>query len=553
MTMQRSTISSLRRLGAIGAVTAATIGLAACSGSSGGGSPRSTGTTAPVTNTIATGCSLTGSGGSPTGHTLNLSFFMDPGQPPDPDIFYAGQGLILTTNTYEGLLQYQPGTATPTLQPALATKWTVSPDKKTYTFTLRQGVTFHDGTPFTAAAIKASFNRRAAVAQGPAYMVADVASVKTSGDYQATITLKQANSAFLTYLASAYGPKMMSPTALAANKGSDNDQKYLTTHDIGTGPYTLTKAQVNIGYELKAYPGYWGPKPYFTTVELPVIDSSSTVQAQFKTGQLAAILHDIPSSAVKSYLADKSVDSCTQPSMISEYFYVSPHHGMLTSATNRLALLKAIDVNALTQGAYYGRGSTATQLYPANMMPAQFAKQNVPHDPSILKAIVAALPASEKSLTIGYDSSQPDSQIVATLISSQLDAVGLNVTVKGYPTSQVFGWPGDPKTAPDLLATPGWPDAPSPYTWGHISFDPGAGLNYTGCTDPTTTAALATALVSGTDADFSAAATTAEATGCWENLVNVTDFQVAQPWLKGMANAHVVSNPNTLLLANLSA
>ena len=149
------------------------------------------------------------------------------------------------------------------------------------------------------------------------------------------------------------------------------------------------------------------------------------MQAQFKTGQLAAILHDIPSSAVKSYLADKSVDSCTQPSMISEYFYISPHHGMLTSATNRLAILKAINVNALTQGAYYGRGSTATQLYPANMMPAQYAKQDYPYDPSVLKTLAASLPASQKSLTIGYDSSQPDSQIVATLISSQLERLGL--------------------------------------------------------------------------------------------------------------------------------
>lgn len=550
--MQRSPGSTLTRLGVLGAVAASVIGLAACSSSS---SPSTTSTksSAPVTNVITTGCSLSGSGASPSGHTLNLSFFMDPGQPPDPDIFYAGQGLILTTNTYEGLLQYKPGTATPTLEPALATKWTVSADKKVYTLTLRQGVTFHDGTPFTSAAIEPSFARRAAVAQGPAYMVADVASVTTQGAYQATITLKESNSAFLTYLASAYGPKMMSPTALAANKGSDNDQKYLTTHDLGTGPYTLTKAQVNIGYELKAYPGYWGPKPYFTTVELPVIDSSSTVQAQFKTGQLAAILHDIPSSAVKSYLLDKNVDSCTQPSMISEYFYISPHHGMLTSPANRLAVLKAIDVNALTQGAYYGRGSTATQLYPANMMPAQYAKQDFAYDPTVLKGIVAGLPSAQKSLTIGYDSSQPDSQIVATLISSQLGAAGLTVTVKGYPTSQVFGWPGDPKTAPDLLATPGWPDAPSPYTWGHISFDPGAGLNYTGCTDTTTTAALAKALVSGSSDDFSTAATDAEATGCWENLVNVTDFQVAQPWLKGMADAHVVSNPNTLLLANLSA
>src|SRR5437879_1382334 len=151
--------------------------------------------------------SSSGSGGppnpAPTDHTLKLSFLQDPGQPPDPDIYYAGQGLVLTTNIYEGLLTYKAGTATPTLEPALATSWTESPDHKTFTFKLRQGVTFHDGTPFTSAAIKASFDRRLAVNQGPTYMVSDVASITTDGDYAATITLKQSNAAFLAYLACA--------------------------------------------------------------------------------------------------------------------------------------------------------------------------------------------------------------------------------------------------------------------------------------------------------------------------------------------------------------
>src|SRR3984885_12545788 len=47
----------------------------------------------------------------PTSHTLNLSFLQDPGQPPDPDVYYAGEGLLLTRNMYQGLLTYKPGTA----------------------------------------------------------------------------------------------------------------------------------------------------------------------------------------------------------------------------------------------------------------------------------------------------------------------------------------------------------------------------------------------------------------------------------------------------------
>ena len=521
-----------RQTTAIALATVCALGLAACkSGSSG------TGTANPA----------------PTDHVLHLSFLQDPGQPPDPDIYYAGQGLVLTTNTYEGLLTNKSGSATPTIAPALATSWTASTDNKVFTFKLRQGVTFHDGTPFTSAAIKASFDRRAAVNQGPAYMVADVAAVTTQGDYAATITLKHANSAFLTYLACAYGPKMMSPTGLAAHKGTDNDQKYLTTHDLGTGPYTLTDAEVGSKYQLTSYPKYWGAKPYFTTVELPVITDSSAQQLQFKNGSLAAILHDLPSSAVAGYLSNSSYSSYTLPSMISEYFYVNPHSPTFASQATRVALLKAIDVDAIVKQTYFGRGTKASQVYPANMMDKKYAVQDVAHDPSALKSIVSGLPGGRKSITIGYDSSQPDSQTVSNLISTQLNQVGMTVKVQSYPTSQIFGWVGDPKGAPDLMATPGWPDSPSPYTWGHISFDPGAGLNYFGCSDPTTTSQLASALVTGADSAYSTAAQSATKTGCWMNLVNITDFMVAQKWLKGVENAHVVSNPNTLLLANLSA
>jgi peptide/nickel transport system substrate-binding protein len=132
---------------------------------------------------IIAGCASSNTGGTPnaapTDKVLHLSFLQDPGQPPDPDIYYAGQGLLLTTNLYEGLLQFKAGTETPQLEPLLATDWTESPDHRVFTFKLREGVKFHDGTPFTSAAVKASFDRRLAVNQGPAYMVQDVDSITT--------------------------------------------------------------------------------------------------------------------------------------------------------------------------------------------------------------------------------------------------------------------------------------------------------------------------------------------------------------------------------------
>ncbi|KMO78641.1 ABC transporter substrate-binding protein [Mycolicibacterium chlorophenolicum] len=507
---------------------------------------------------ILSGCGGSDSGSStpsaaPTDKVLHLSFLQDPGQPPDPDIFYAGQGLLLTTNTYEGLLQYKAGTDKPELEPLLATEWTASPDNKVFTFKLREGVTFHDGTPFTSAAVKASFDRRLAVDQGPAYMVKDVESVTTQGDYGVTITLKAPNSAFLDYLACPYGPRMLSPEGLRKNAGSDNAQGYLTNHDLGTGPYVLTAADVGSRYALEAYPGYWGTKPYFEKVEIPVITDVSAQQLQFNNGQLAAILHDLPSSAVQSYLDNKAYANYSLPTMMSNYLYVNPHKGMLTDAKNRTALLQAVNVDELVKQTYFGRGDVAGQIYPTNMMGEQYAKQEVPHDPSVLAGIAGGLPADQKAITVGYDSSNPDNQLISNLIQTQLAAAGLTAKVQAYPTSEIYGWIGtDGQAAPEVFTALAWPDAPSPYTWGHISWDPDGGLNYLGCSAPPVTDALARGLPTGSDADFSAAGLEAVKTGCWLNVADVKDFMVAQPWLKGIEAAHVVTNPNSLRLAALS-
>lgn len=490
---------------------------------------------------------------APTDHVLRLSFLQDPGQPPDPDVYYGGQGLVLTQNIYEGLLQYQPGVATPKVVGDLATDWTVSPDKTVYTLDLRQGVTFHDGTPFTSAAVKPSFDRRAAVGQGPAYMVADVSSVATPSPTQVVITLKEPNSAFLDYLASPYGPKMMSPTALAANAGSDSDQTYLRTHDVGTGPYTLTKADVGQGYEMKAYPKWWGGSPYFTTVELPVISDLSTQQLELNKGQLSGILHDLNAPAVKDYLGNKGVASYSLPSFTTEQVYVNPNTGLLKDQAARRAFQQALDIERLRTQVFSGRSTAATGNYPAGLLPAGLDKQDVTAGTAALKQIAASASADDKTIVLGYDTSQPDDQQLANLVSANLQGLGLTPKVQGYTTSQVFGWVGNQQGAPDVLFTSFWPDAANPYTAAHILYAPDGGLNYLGCSDPQITAMLPQALQTGDPATYAKIGALASATGCWTNVAYRKDFMVTQTWLKGVEEAHDVSAPMSLRIAKLSA
>jgi peptide/nickel transport system substrate-binding protein len=370
-----------------------------------------------------------------------------------------------------------------------------------------------------------------------------------------TITLKGPNPNFPAYLASAYGPRMYSPARLAAHAGGDHDQTYLRTHDLGSGPYELAQARIGSMYQLRAFPKYWGPKPYFTTVNLPVIADTSTQQLEFSKGSLAAIMHDLPESAVRAYLGNSSVRTYALPTLNSDFLYVNPASGFLTNAAHRMALLQAVNVKQIYREVFTGRATIATQAYPAHMVPAGLGAQRIPYRPSVLAALVRTLPPAQRSFTIGYDSASPDNQLVANLMSAQLSQSGLHVTVQSYPTAQIYGWaPPAPsaKGAPDVLLDSGWPDAAPPYMWAHISFDPNGGLNYLHCSSPQITRLLRQGLASGSMQTFSEIGNLSVATGCWYNMVNQNDFMVAQPWLAGVAAAHVVTYPNSLNLFDLS-
>ncbi len=101
------------------------------------------------------------------------------------------------------------------------------------------------------------------------------------------------------------------------------------------------------------------------------------------------------------------------------------------------------------------------QIYPPNMMASDFANQDVAHDPSVLTGIAGGLPADQKAITIGYDSSNPDNQLVSNLLQTQLAAAGLTAKVQAYPTSEIYGWVGtDGQSAPEIFTALAWPDAP---------------------------------------------------------------------------------------------
>ncbi|SKC81270.1 ABC transporter substrate-binding protein [Krasilnikoviella flava] len=491
---------------------------------------------------------------APTDGVLRLGVLNDIGQPPDPDVYYSGNGLAITTNAYEGLVRYEAGNhEAATVVPSLAESWQVSDDFTEYTFTLRQGVTFHDGTAFDASAVGASFQRRLDVDAGPAYMVQGVEDVEEVDDHTVTVTLAEPNSAFLDYLASPYGPRMISPTALTEHGGDDFAQAWLSTHSAGTGPYVLSKAVVGEGYELTYFDDYWGNlDPTFTTVELPVYTEISAMQLELESGDLHALLSGVPTASRQKYLDSEALEAFALPSFQVGVMYMNPNRDLLADAESRRTLFEGIDWASIVDQVTGVSSEVAQGYYPKGALPPGVDTREVVHDPAALEEWVGSL-APGIEIQIGYNAGGSDAEQMANIVAAQLQSLGMTATVTSHQSSEVFGdFPENPEDAPDVLIAPAtWPDSNNAFMHGHVFWDPDGGLNHLQCSDETTTGLLREALTTGSDETYVEAGEAAYDAGCAPVFAWSTDFMVAQGWLEGVESSHSIAAPATLDFATL--
>lgn len=416
--------------------------------------------------------------------TLRLAFQADMSVP-DPDVFYDVEGNAVTLSAYEGLLKYAPDSTKIVGQ--LATSYTVSPDRRTYTFHLAPNVRFHDGTAMTSASVKASIERRKAVAGGSSYMVADIDRITTPVRDVVVLHLDHPVGAFLDYLASIWGPKVIGPAALVDHAGSDHAQKFLATHDDGTGPYQLTSFERGRRYTLTAFPGYWGAKPAFKKVLINIVPDVSTQQLQLKGGDLDVVLHSYPPSDLASAKADGNLQVIEKPAFNRTILYLNTHRPLTSDPAVRSAIAGAIDVKQITSSVYGATATPATGPYPEGMLAGQ---------PAITPPAGAAAKGKGGKLQLAYG---PDAagllRSVGELIQADLKKIGYDVVLKGVQLPDTFNYAKDPAHAPDLLLLTPVPDAAHPDTWAGPFWSTKGGLNLFGTSNPEIDAELARAAV----------------------------------------------------------
>lgn len=366
----------------------------------------------------------------------------------DPAIAFSSDGFEFVRNVYEGLLEYVPGS--PKVRPLLATGWKTSADGRTYTFTVRRGVKFHDGASFDARAAKTGLDRIKGVNQGPASLLTNVASIAAPSASTLVIRLRQPDVYFLGKL-----PKLpiVSPKALAdAKTGSDPwGTKWFATNSAGTGPYKLNSWQRNSAINLEQFDGYWRPfqpgTPTRVTLRVdPDVQTALQLLAQGKIDMLGAVGPDDSVAAEKL----RGVKLVKQPSYLVQTLPLNVTQGPLKDVRVRKAIALAFDYQGMIQF-YKGFAKQGNGPLPAEFNELLRKQRPVKQNLAEAKRLMAAA-GYEDGFTLTYLGLKGLSyeEFAGTLLQSSLAKIGITVKQQLVPWAQMVQVMSKPETSAEI-------------------------------------------------------------------------------------------------------
>ena len=269
------------------------------------------------------------------------------------------------------------------VEPVLATGYEVSSDGLVYTISLRKGVKFSDGTPFTAEAVKLTMER----AKDPskslkrASLFKNVGKVEVKDEHTVVFTLKKPFSAFINQLAHP-SAVMMCPAL------TTKDKSVTAFHPCGTGPYVVEKYNPSEYLVLKKNPNYWrAGLPKLEGMVWKPVPEGSTRAAMLRTGE-ADFVNVVPPELVKVLDETPGVDVLVSPSIVERVIYLNNQKKPFSDKRVREALNYAVNKEALCKVVYQGFATPATGIAPEGV---DYAKQfgAWPYDLKKAKALLA--------------------------------------------------------------------------------------------------------------------------------------------------------------------
>lgn len=323
-----------------------------------------------------------------------------------------------------------------TLTPGLATGWTVSEDGRDWTFALREGVVFHDGTAMTATEVVNALT----IARGKpgplkGLPITDIAA----RDGAIAITLSEPLAALPAFLAE-FRSQILAP----ASYGPDG----MGVAIIGTGPYRITDMQPPLSLDASAFAEYWGAAPKIADVSYSGVSRVETRALMAESGEAEFVFGLDPASVSRLSGLDK-VDVLSVAIPRTLLLKVNAGHPALAEADARRALSLAIDREGIAKAVLrYPEG--ATQLFPPSVAGwHDKSMAALSYDVAGAKALLAGLgwqPGSDGilerdgqrlALTLTTYPDRPELPLVAAVLEQQFRAIGVELTINTTNSSAI--------------------------------------------------------------------------------------------------------------------
>jgi len=370
----------------------------------------------------------------------------------DPALETSGNSLAPAYHIYEGLTDFEPGTTTPL--PRLATAWEASEDGLEWTFTLREGVTFHDGTPFNADAVVFNFERWWDT-DNPYNLGADqfiywdymfqgfkgdensvVAGIEKVDDMTVKLMLNRPNASLLNTLAME-NFRFASPTAVM-----EQGETYGTAEGraVGTGPFMVEDWVKEDRLTLVRNDDYWGQMPSLKRIVYRVIPDTSAAFLALQAGDIDMLsLWASPGPEdIAVAKEDPNLQVVYNPAFNVGYLGLNHAKEWLQNENARLAIAHAIDKQAIIDSLYPGDAETAKEFQPPSLWGYNDAIEDYPYDPALAAEYLQA--AIDEGVQIPDPvifyvmpvsrAYYPQPQPTGELIQAYLAEIGINAEIQ---------------------------------------------------------------------------------------------------------------------------
>jgi peptide/nickel transport system substrate-binding protein len=402
---------------------------------------------------------------SATGGTLVAAIGGDPDQL-DPHTTTSSFAFTVLENVYDTLVQ--PGDDL-TPEPALAASWETSDDLLTWTFTLREGVTFHDGSPLTAGDVVASFERIAEEGAN-AFRLGAVDAFEAPDDLTVVMELNRPAPNLLDQIGAFKG--MAIAPAAAIEAGTLGDEP------IGTGPFSFVSFTPGDNVELAANPDYWGEGPFLDGVEFRVIPDESVKLTNLETGEVDWI-DSVPPQQLDQLAEDDAIVLGRVAG--NDYWYMALNNARepFDDPNVRRAIGFALDIDTITEAAKFDAATPNETAIPETSF---WYLDYAPYGQDVDEAqrLLDEAGVSDRTIDLMVTNEFPETVTSAQVIASQLAEVGIDVEIR---TEDFSTWLADQGEGEFDAFALGWLGNIDPDDFYYAQHHSTGGFNFQGFAD----------------------------------------------------------------------